>query len=158
MYTQDGKIQTMILTLEMDIWVVDCLWNLLLDTLSVPSRVTTNSPSGMASTVTRMSPLPMSNVVLLLAVSGPETVTRATSPMVIDDGPFLPSTESIRVAGWPGVSRGEKWRSKVRGRKSDLYVCVCKDHESFPIYIGMFVECVLLGCVMCQTSPLAVCL
>lgn len=93
------KRPTWTLTLEMDIWVVDCLWNSVFDIMSVPFRDKTNSPAGTASTVTKSSPLPMSVILLLLTVSGPDTITKPTSLMSREDGPLLPIIESITMAG-----------------------------------------------------------
>lgn len=102
------KMPTLTCTLEMDICVVDCLWNSVLDILSVPFRDKTNSPAGTASTVTKSSPLPMLVISPLLTVSVPDTITKPTSLMFREDGPLLPMVESITMAGWPvGFQRRE---------------------------------------------------
>lgn len=113
------KRQTWIFTLERDIWVFDCLWNWLLDTLSVPFTTTTNSPLGTASTVTRISPLSIWVSTPLLKLSGPETFARLTCSAVIEDGPLLPITDSISVADWPGFSELRRKESKCEEKQTE---------------------------------------
>lgn len=120
-FTLKGKLkrQTWIFTLERDIWVFDCLWNWLLDTLSVPFTTTTNSPSGTASTVTRISPLSIWVSTPLLTFSEPETFARPTCSAVIEDGPLLPITVSISVADWPGFSDLRRKESRCEEKQTE---------------------------------------
>ena len=107
------------MTLETLIWVVDWRWNRLPDTESFPVRITTNSPCGTASTVTRTSPLPMSFVEPLLTFSARDTGMRPTSPTVTDAGPLRPSTDSNKMAGRPECKQQEL-----------VYICSMSFHVS----------------------------
>lgn len=93
------RVPTWIFTLEMDILVVDCLSKSVLDNLSFPVRRTTKGSVGTLSTVIKNSPLPISVILPVLAVSGPDTMTKPASSIFIEDGPLLPISESISMAG-----------------------------------------------------------
>lgn len=89
--------------------VVDCLWNSLLLSLSVPVITTRNSPSGTDFTIARMSPLPRSVIEAFSILL--ELDIRPMSPIFMEDGPFFPIAESNRWAASPSVSTEEEKQS-----------------------------------------------